>query len=247
MDTKHLAQVEIKDAERGEVEAVFSTFGVRDLDGDVTLKEAFTHGEAVKISSFGHGSWEAGQLPVGKGYIAVENNRAVLKGNFFLNTDAGRDTFAVMKELGDLGEWSFGFTVTDWDLGEFEGKQTRFIKKLNVYEVSPVLKGAGVGTGTLSVKSQGASFVGQCEQVLTELKALNARGAEILVKRSEQGKSLGAESSRLLTAIDAEVGTLKELLTESADNSESTPQPEEDTVLQHEWLRWVASQHGLAV
>jgi len=242
MNTKSLGPIEVKDAAAGEVEAVFSRFGVRDHDGDVTLKEAFVHGHPVKISAYNHGSWE-GSLPVGKGHIEVHDDRAVLKGRFFLNTTAGRETFEVVKELGELGEWSYGFTVDDFEHGEFEGKSARFLKKLNVYEVSPVLKGAGIGTQTLSVKSQGASFAGQCEQVLAALESLTSRGAEVLAKRREAGKGLGSGSRDLLMKIADELECLKKyLLVEPAPEPESEGSDE----MLRAYLRWVGSQHGLA-
>lgn len=245
---KHLGPVEVKDYDAGVVEAVFSKFNVRDLDGDVTLKEAFTPNTRVKISAYNHGSWESGHLPVGVGTIEVRDDCAVLKGKFFLNTTAGRETFEVVKGLGDLGEWSYGFTVADQEFSEFEGKRSRILKKLNVYEVSPVLKGAGVGTETLDIKAQGASFTGQCEQVLTELESLTGRGAEILVKRREEGKALGEESRGLLTKIEGELESLKALLFEPAAEPESDEQEadSDSDELAREYLRYIASQHGLA-
>ena len=63
------------------------------------------------------------------------------------------ETYKTVKNLGDLQEWSYGFKVLDDEIGEFQGKQVRILKKLDVYEVSPVLIGAGVGTGTTSLKS----------------------------------------------------------------------------------------------
>ncbi|MEB3367410.1 HK97 family phage prohead protease [Saccharopolyspora mangrovi] len=249
METKALGHVEVKDGDRGVVEAVFSKFNVRDLDGDVTLKEAFIPESRVKISSYNHGSWESGQLPVGVGTIEVRDDCAVLKGKFFMNTSAGRETFEAVKGLGDLAEWSYGFVVADAEFEEFEGKHSRILKKVNVFEISPVLKGAGIGTGTLDIKSAGASFTGQCEQVLTELESLTGRGAEILVKRREEGKGLGGESRELLTKIDGELETLKGLLFEPAPEPESDEEEADDEYKQEfirEHLRHIASQHGLA-
>src|SRR3954469_9939021 len=100
--TKSLGRVEIKDAEKGIVEAVFSTFDVKDHDGDVTLKGAFKDGAPVRISAYNHGSWQ-GALPVGKGYISVDGDSAVLKGQFFMNTTHGRDTFETVKQLSEAG------------------------------------------------------------------------------------------------------------------------------------------------
>jgi phage head maturation protease len=155
--TKALRAVEIKDASQGLIQAVFSTFDVIDRDGDVTRKSAFRNGAPVRISAYNHASWE-GALPVGKGTIRVTDNEAVLEGQFFMNTTAGRDTFEVVKAMGELQEFSYGFHVTDSEPGEVEGKSVRIIKGVDVAEVSPVLLGAGVGTRTLAVKQRADDF-----------------------------------------------------------------------------------------
>ncbi len=149
---KTLNHVEIKSADRGEVSAVFSTFDVRDLDGDVVLREAIDDGAEVVISGYGHTSW-GGALPVGKGRIRVTESEAVMDGQFFLDTTAGRDTFAVIKELGGGQQWSYGYDVLDSGPGKFDGREVKFLKRLKVHEVSPVLVGAGVNTRTLAVKA----------------------------------------------------------------------------------------------
>ncbi|GAB2820592.1 hypothetical protein GCM10022221_18150 [Actinocorallia aurea] len=152
MDGKSLKGFSVKSEDRGEVVAVFSTFLKRDSDGDVTLPGAFTNGAEVLISAYGHKSWD-GLLPVGRGRIVTSSTDARLHGRFFLDTTAGRDTFTVVKELGQLGQWSYGYDVLDQEYGTFEGKQVRFLKSLAVHEVSPVLVGAGRGVRTLSAKS----------------------------------------------------------------------------------------------
>lgn len=153
-ETKTL-RVAVKDAEQGQVEAVFATLNVVDHDGDVTVPGAFKDGQQVRISAYGHGSW-TGALPVGKGVIRSSESEAVLQGEFFMDTQHGRDTFLTVKQLGDLGEWSYGYDVLDSEEGDFEGKQVRFLKSLDVLEVSPVLLGAGIGTRTLAAKAADA-------------------------------------------------------------------------------------------
>lgn len=151
MDSKALTGVEIKSQTKGEVAAVFSTFGVADHDGDVTPADAFDNGAKVLISAYNHQSWQ-GAMPVGKGTIRVGSKEAVMEGAFFMNTTHGRDAFETVKEVGDLQEWSYGFDVLDAGETEIEGKSYRLLKKLKVYEVSPVIRGAGIGTYTQSVK-----------------------------------------------------------------------------------------------
>ncbi len=147
-----LSRVEIKSPDRGEVMAIFSTFGVRDLDGDVVLREAIEDGTEVVISSYGHTSW-GGALPVGKGRVRVTESEAILDGQFFLDTTAGRDTFTVVKELGVKQAWSFGFDVLDAEHAEIDGQDTKILRKLRIFEVSPVLLGAGINTRTLAAKA----------------------------------------------------------------------------------------------
>ena len=149
---KALANLKITDAEKGEVEAVFATLGVVDYDGDVTVKGAFTE-EDVRISAYNHESWK-GALPVGKGTIREEGDKAVFKGRFFLDTTSGRDTFGVVKEMGELQEWSYGYDTLEAEPGTKEGQTVNFIKRQKVHEVSPVILGAGIDTGTVAVKAK---------------------------------------------------------------------------------------------
>lgn len=153
MHSKNLRGVEIKNADKGEVSAIFATFDVIDKDGDVTLRGAFTDGQEVRISAYGHASWQ-GALPVGKGTIRETADGAVLEGQFFMNTTAGRDTFQVVKELGGQQEWSYGFDVVKESYGDFDGRRVTFLEELRVHEVSPVMVGAGENTRTMSVKSR---------------------------------------------------------------------------------------------
>lgn len=154
MDTKSLRNVTIKNAAKGEVSAVFSTFNVVDLDGDVTLPGAIKDGAEVVISAYGHTS-HGGALPVGKGVIRTTDTEATLHGQFFMDTAAGRETFAVVKQLGPLQEWSYSLNDVKAHSGEFGSQQVRFLESIFVKEVSPTLLGAGVNTRTLSVKAAG--------------------------------------------------------------------------------------------
>lgn len=153
--TKSL-RFEVKDADKGLVEACFATLGVKDYDGDLTLPGAFETGAEVVISAYGHKSW-MGALPVGQGTIREEGDKAVLSGEFFLDTECGKETFGVIKKLGKKQEWSYGFDVLETGELTEDMRQKgvwRVLKKLKVYEVSPVLVGAGVGTQTTSVKEK---------------------------------------------------------------------------------------------
>lgn len=206
-ETKALAGVEIKDAEQGTVQAVFAKFDVIDLDGDVTLKGAFDDQAPVRISAYGHKTWD-GDLPVGRGRIVVAGDEAILDGRFFLGSTAGRDTFETVKEMDDLQEWSYGFDIVDSEFGTFEGRKVRFLKKLKVHEVSPVLFGAGVGTRTLAVKhdepfsEQADRVLGDATSLLDRAKTFGSQAAE-----AKEGRVLSAANRERLQTLADSLGT----------------------------------------
>lgn len=144
-------RLELKaDGAEGEFRATFATFNVIDLDGDVTIPGAFKDGQEVRIAAWGH-NWSV--PAIGKGIISQDDSRAWVDGAFFLDTQAGRETYLAVKGLGDLQEWSYSFDILDGSSGQFEGRDVRFLRAMDVHEVSPVMLGAGVGTGTDAIKA----------------------------------------------------------------------------------------------
>lgn len=142
------APLAFKAADDGSFSAVFSTLGTIDHDGDVTLPGAFADGQEVRIAQWGH-NW--GDLPVGRGVIHADNEKAWVDGSFFLDTPHGLATYQTVKGLGKLQEWSYGFSITESDYGDFNGRRVRFLRRLDVTEVSPVMRAAGIATGTVLV------------------------------------------------------------------------------------------------
>lgn len=157
LELKSFGPFEIKNAEQGEVCAVIATLGVVDKDGDVILPGAFPKSASVKMSGYGH-SAIFGDPPAGKGSITVEDDKAVFRGKFFMSTTQGRESFHTVKELGEEGEWSFGFpreVETEKMTDDWKAKGARrLISKLQPIEASPVFIGAGQGTGTLWTKAK---------------------------------------------------------------------------------------------
>jgi len=137
------------DGKPGEFRAVFATFNVVDHDGDVTLPGAFKDGAPVRISYWGH-RWQ--DLPVGRGVIHSDDKRAWVDGQFFLDTQAGKETYTTVKNLGELQQWSYGYDVTGSHEGKFDGQDVRYLEALEVAEVSPVMLGSGIDTRTESIK-----------------------------------------------------------------------------------------------
>jgi len=156
MKTKtYRGKIEIKadEEKQGEFSAVFATLNVIDYDDDVTLAGAFGT-QRVLIEPWNH-NYQA--PPVGKGMITEKGDQAMVDGKFFLDTDAGREHYVVVKNLEDMQEWSYTFRVTDSDEGVFEGMPVRFLRGLEVIGVSPVTEGAGIDTHTVTIKGAGDS------------------------------------------------------------------------------------------
>jgi hypothetical protein len=151
---KSFCSFEIKDAEKGEVEAIIATLGVVDKDEDIIRPGAVADGSKVSMSSYGHDAvW--GARPVGKGTLHTVGNKLVFKGKMFLATTDGRDTFECLKEMGADQEWSFGFRILGAEVPSDDERKDgarRILTKLDAFEVSPVIIGAGVDTRTTAVK-----------------------------------------------------------------------------------------------
>jgi hypothetical protein len=238
--SKSLSDVELKESgDRGEVTAVFATLEVIDLDGDVTRKGAFTNNAPVVISAYGHTSWD-GQLPVGKGTITERKNEAILNGSFLLNTTHGRDTWETVKELSEAGlqEWSYSLHNVAYELGEQDGRQVRFLNKIDVKEVSPVLRGAGIDTRTLVTKAGNLKFSDHRDAVLTSLDDLTKRALEVVTLRAAEGKQCPSVNE-LADELEQRVKQLRDGLTVEP------PTPCDDDI--REWMRSIAIAQGVTL
>lgn len=149
--TPELKQLD-DDGQPGVLVARFATLNVIDADQDVTLPGAFGEQE-VRIQPAGH---KTRDFMIGKGRIFEQNGEAIVEARLNLGTTAGKDAYEALKfdlEHGrPLQEWSYIFDIEDSELGQHEGEDVRFLKRLRVYSVDPVFLGAGVRTQTMSVK-----------------------------------------------------------------------------------------------
>lgn len=128
-----------------------------DSDGDTYAPGAFTWKE-------GGGQWvqmipahDRRAMPFGKAWLYEKDGWAVADLKLNLETQAGKEWHATLKfDLATgrpVQEWSYGFKVLDAGYEQRESERVRVLKRLDVDEISPVLRGAGVGTGTLAIKS----------------------------------------------------------------------------------------------
>ena len=94
---------------KGQVNAEFSVFNTLDSDGDVVLPDAvrsgFKSGDVPMVWSH---KWD---MPIGKGKINKDKDKATFEGNFFKDTESGKEAYNLVKSMGDLQQWSFGYEV----------------------------------------------------------------------------------------------------------------------------------------
>lgn len=240
---------EVKSLEdEGTVRFVVATLNEVDKDGDVTLPGFFgkQHMVMVPVHDWNH-------VPIGKGFVSEEGNEAIAEVKLNLDIPAARDWHSALKfDMANppaLQEYSYGYTVLEGgsEYGDFKGRRVRYLKArpdgtagVIVHETSPVLLGAGGNTRTLGVKNAPQRFADEGQAVVAAVRAFSERAADVMAKRLEKGKGLGADSAALLEQVEAELKRLSELLTEHP--SAPSTEPASD-VLAQLLLRDIARRH----
>jgi hypothetical protein len=211
---------ELSDA--GEGSAVIATLNVVDKDDDVTLPGAF--GAQVAQVIPGH-DWQ--HVPIGNTRIREVGNDVLADFRLNMGVAAAKDWHAALKfdlkSGANLQEWSYGFSILDSSQGQHEGRQVRFLKALKVYEISPVLRGAGEGTRTLAMK--GRQFAEQIEAVTADVRDVIRRAEQLKELRSEEGRKLSPERVAQLKALSQEIGAFLKLC-EAAANEAVKSEPD---------------------
>ncbi|MDQ3276023.1 MAG: HK97 family phage prohead protease [Actinomycetota bacterium] len=113
---------------------------------------AIEDGTEILISTWNHGSWQPGALPLGRGRIHTTDTEAIVSADIF-DTDAGRDTLTVLRGLDGLCKWSFGFRIVDSEYVTIDGRRVQLLTALDVTEASPVLLASNPLTRTLAVSA----------------------------------------------------------------------------------------------
>jgi hypothetical protein len=217
MERKQFVAHDLKLSEEGTITLAFTQLSVIDKGGDVGLPGSIPTKD-VPMSAYGHTSWD-GALPPGRGTIREVDGWGVFDGTFLMDTTHGRDTFHTVKALADLQEWSYGY-IAETRLGQFEGRDVRFLDKQDIYEVSPVLRGMGQGTHVMAIKSGGPDdslpYAEHVTWTLGQVKALMDRTSDRAELRMKEGRSLSGATfeqlSAILDQIGASYGALKDFL-----------------------------------
>ena len=196
---KKLFQSHIKafDGE-GTGQAVFATTEVIDRDGDWTEPGAFGQQTAKLVGAH---DWAAPAIGLAK--IREDGKNVIADFAFNLEMESGREWYKSLKfnhENDIPQEFSYGFDITDSGEGERDGKQVRILKSMKVFEVSPVMLGAGIDTGLLNIKSKdkdGLSLVDHGDEAaknLDEFEEFLERCKALAALRKEDNREVGAST-----------------------------------------------------
>lgn len=235
-----LAELLASNEDTGGFEAVIATTGVVDSDGDVIAGGAM-EGNTVPILP----AHDSSSVPLGKARVEEREDQVVAVGKFNMDIQAAREWFSAIKaDLEDPPakfEYSWGFIPTKFRFEERDDMQVRVIEELDLLEVSPVLRGASVGTGTLSAKERRENEAEEAEEAEAEdgaeteeekeedadepklklvdqvrlaremAEAAVSRVGELAESRAKQGKHLGDEAVKELLQLGSEVDGLAQV------------------------------------
>ncbi|WP_432769798.1 MAG: hypothetical protein HEQ22_03360 [Sphingopyxis sp.] len=158
--------------ESGKGLAELATLSAVDNDGDTYESGAFgwkAGGEQWAMMMPAH---DRRKMPFGKARVYEEGDTALAELHLNLNTEAGREWHqALLFDFATgspIQEWSYGYNVIDMDYRVSGSSRVRVLKKLDIDEVSPVLRGAGVGTRTIAIKGAELKHV-RFDGLITEL------------------------------------------------------------------------------
>lgn len=176
---------EIKQTDdEGSFEAVIATLDVVDADGDIILPGAFQNATVSVLPAHNSRS-----VPLGKAKMEDRGNKAVAVGQFNLDVAAAKDWHSALKfDLKNgpsIQEWSFAFRIIESSMETRDGEDIRILEKLDVMEVSPVLRGSGVDTGTLIAKTR---FADQLDSTLQVVENTLERAKAIAKLRASNDK-----------------------------------------------------------
>jgi len=139
---------EYKVKERGIIEAYVSIFNNVDSQNERILPGAFKDSLKRKLPK---GVWMHNwEKPIATTISAVEDEKGLkIVGKLILTVQQAKEAYELMKE-GVIDEFSIGYKVEE---DEIDKNGVRNLKKLTLYEWSPVLVGANDQTELISIKS----------------------------------------------------------------------------------------------
>ena len=206
IDLKSLTEEKLA---KGELDVVFATMGVWDKDGDMARPGFYGDQDIAFLPTH---DWS--HVLLGKGRTYEQGNEARAKIRMNLAIQASKDWLSAIKFDLDNGkpiqEYSYGFKVLEGgsEMGEELGRKGRILKPREdgtpgskIWEVSPVLVGAGERTRTLSAKGDGKTFADESQAVLDAAKGLAERAKALAALREKEGRELSLANMERLAAM----------------------------------------------
>ena len=170
-------------SEAGSGSAVFATMNIIDKDNDITIPGAF----GDQLAKFvGAHDWSA--PPIGIAKVREEGNLAIADFQINLSMASGKEWYQSLKFSFDNNvpqELSYGFDVLKYSYRDEGGKQVRVLESMKVYEVSPVMIGAGVNTHLRAMKS-GRPMDEHFESVCLDLTDFISRAESLTALRAKE-------------------------------------------------------------
>lgn len=160
------------------ISAVIATLAEVDLDGDTYQPGAFRYSGTQLISQWAHNSIDFA-LPVGSGVIEETGGKAIFQGMLWTEMVAAQDVAAMLRRRGSSQEWSYAYKILDAAPVLRAGREVQQLRAVDAYEVSPVLRGAGVRTATLRVGDAGKVLAEARRHIADHQAAEELRRAEL--------------------------------------------------------------------
>lgn len=204
MQTKMMTVTEMGEAGKGL--ALIANLADIDHDGDTYEAGAFNWKEQWCPLLAAH---DRSRMQFGKARVFEEGDRAFAELHLNLGTQAGREWHEALKfDLATgspVQEWSYGYDVLDADYQIRAAGRVRRLKRLDVHEVSTVIRGAGRGTGTLSMKEMKEAAFAPLIAGLGELaEALGGDPASLSATGRKQLEQIHAVLGKALQPDDPE-------------------------------------------
>ena len=133
-------------------EFIAATIGVEDKDGDIFMPGSVGE-QQVLLGAWGH-TISRGAPAVGKAAISEEGDQVIARVEWNARMPSALENYESVKFAPELVEISMGMIPTLW---KWATGYTRELHETKWFEVSPVMLGAGVGTGVRSVKQAKAA------------------------------------------------------------------------------------------
>lgn len=249
IDLKSLTEEKLS---KGMISVVFATMGVWDKDGDIATPGFYGEQDVMLLPTH---DWS--HVPIGKGRTREDGNQAIADIQMNLDIQAAKDWLSAIKfdlKVGKpIQEYSYGFKVLEGGMrqGEMLGRTGRILQPREdgtpgskIWEISPVLVGAGEKTGTISAKSAGKTFADESQAVLDAADLLIERAKALAALREKEGRELSAPNKERLSAMANSFQEYAKTLT-SLTAPAAVVVPESEVLARKELVRMVKNRAGI--